>query len=238
MAEPDYFDREYFRLHDGKVRYLEYLVSLLRRHGIDGGPVLDLGSGYGFFLDALVNHGYSAAGLELSFHACRRSRALTPAWVTAGDAEAPIPFRAGAFAAVTILDVVEHLDRYRETLVECRRVLRPGGKLFMTTLNRFSVARPLLGKRWSWYQDPTHVHMFSGRRLRNDLVVAGFRTVTSTTIFNFCSVGESTPGLTPLRRIGRVVRVPAFGDAVLVIGTVDRGPRPDPPQAARSTRPR
>lgn len=235
MAEPEYFDREYFRLHGGKVRYLEYLAGLLSRHGVDTGPVLDVGSGYGFFLGALVDHGYPAAGLELSPHACRRSRGFTDGWVIEGDAEAPLPFRAGSFTAATIFDVIEHLERYRETLGECRRVLRPGGKVFIVTLNRFSAARPLLGKRWSWYQDPTHVHMFSGRRLRNDLVDAGFQEVTSTTILNFCSVGESTPGLAPLRRIGRVVRVPAFGDALLVVGTAPGDSRLPASQPVRST---
>lgn len=238
MPDGAYFDREYFRLHDGKLRYLEYLVDLLRRHGVRTGPVLDVGSGFGFFLGALGRHGSTGLGLERSIHACRHAARFADPRVAAGDAEAPFPFRSGSFNAVTQLDVIEHLEAYGTTLAECRRVLRPGGKLFVITLNRFSIARPFLGKCWSWYQDPTHVHVFSARRLRRDLSEAGFVDVGSTTLLNFCSVGESTPLLAPLRRIGRVVHAPAFGDAVLVVGTApgetDAAQRRPPDRATAS----
>ncbi len=215
----DYFEREYFELHPGKIRYLEYLISLLREHGVAGGRVLDVGSGYGFFLAALEQAGYEPYGLELSPHAAERARERTTAVIATGSAEAPFPFADGHFAAVTMLDVIEHLQDYPAALASCRRVLAPGGKLVVITLNAGSLARPLLGRRWSWHLDPTHVHMFSAGMLRRALTAAGLEPTTMTTISNFCNVGEGNPALKPLRRIGRVVTTPVLGDSLLAVAT-------------------
>lgn len=212
-----YFDREYFQLHPGKVRYLDYLVQLLSHHGIPGGRVLDVGAGFGFFLAALEKAGYEAHGVEISPHAVEQARQRTQGQVIEQGAEEPLPFHDGHFDAVTLLDVIEHLKDYGATLESCRRVLKPGGKLFVITLNGHSLARPLLGKRWAWYQDPTHIHMFTPRMLREGLEGASLAVETLITESNFCSVGEGTKFLKPLRVIGRVVQTPMFGDSLLAV---------------------
>jgi 2-polyprenyl-3-methyl-5-hydroxy-6-metoxy-1,4-benzoquinol methylase len=213
---PGYFDREYFRLHPGKERYLRWLLRLLRRHGVRGGRVLDLGAGYGFWLAALARAGYEPAGVELSPEAALVAHQRSGAPVATGSADAPLPYEDGNFAAVTMLDVIEHLARYDAALAECARVLAPGGKLFVVTLNAGSLARPLLGRRWSFWLDPTHVHMFSARRLRDAFAAAGLQTERLTTMSNFALVGEGNPFLKPLRRvIGRVVLTPWLGDSLL-----------------------
>jgi SAM-dependent methyltransferase len=215
--DPAYFQREYFQLHPGKRKYLDYLIGLLRKNGVTEGRVLDVGSGYGFFLAALGQAGYEAVGLELSAHAVATARERTKAEIVTGSAEAPFPFPEASFAAITLLDVIEHLDRYADTLASCRRTLAPGGLLFVITLNSGSLARPLLGKKWSFHLDPTHVHMFSASRLHGAFAEAGLTPVTLTTISNFCSAGEGNPALKPLRAIGRVVTTPWLGDSLLGI---------------------
>jgi SAM-dependent methyltransferase len=217
----DYFDREYFQLHPGKRKYLDYLIRLLRTHGVEHGRVLDVGSGYGFFLEALEKAGYEPHGLELSPHAAAAAGERTTAAIATGGAEDPFPFQDAHFAAITLLDVIEHLDRYSDTLASCRRTLAPGGKLFVITLNAGSLARPILGRRWSFHLDPTHIHMFSAARLRQALAAAGLSLETLTTISNFCNVGEGNPILKPLRRIGRVVTTPWFGDSLLAVARRD-----------------
>jgi SAM-dependent methyltransferase len=212
-----YFEREYFELHPGKVKYLEYLVRLLRSHGITGGRVLDVGAGYGFFLEALERAGYETHGIEVAPHAVEQARRRTRAQVIQQGAEEPFPFPDDHFAAITLLDVIEHLSHYPVTLESCRRCLQPGGKLFVITLNAHSLARPLLGRRWAWYQDPTHVHMFSPRMLRQGLEDPGFEIEILKTESNFCSVGEGTKFLKPLRVIGRVVHTPVLGDSLLAV---------------------
>jgi len=212
-----YFEREYFELHPGKVKYLEYLVELLRSQGIRSGRVLDVGCGYGFLLEALEKAGYEAHGIEVSAHAAEQARRRTRGHVLKQGAEEPFPFPGCHFDAVMLLDVIEHLAGYPAAVASCARCLRPGGKLFVITLNAHSLARPLLGRRWAWYQDPTHVHMFTARLLRQGLEEAGLAVEVLTTESNFCSVGEGTKFLKPLRVIGRVVHTPALGDSLLAV---------------------
>lgn len=217
VHESSYFDREYFQLHPGKVKYLNYLVGLLRRHGVPSGRVLDVGAGYGFFLSALERAGYQGAGLEISEHAGEEARRRTKAEISVQGAEEPYPFPDDSFDAVAMFDVIEHLADYGAALAHCRRVLKPGGKIFVITLNAHSLARPILGRRWAWHQDPTHIHMFSGKMLRTELEGAGFTVEKLTTESNFCSVGEGTHFLKPLRLIGRVIHAPILGDSLLAI---------------------
>jgi SAM-dependent methyltransferase len=217
VQDAAYFEREYFELHPGKVKYLQYLVGLLRSHGSLGGRVLDVGCGYGFLLAALEAAGYEAHGIEVSAHAAEQARRRIRGQVIQQGAEEPFPFPDGHFDAVTLLDVIEHLAGYPAALASCARCLRPGGKLFVITLNAHSLARPLLGRRWAWHQDPTHVHMFSARMLRQGLEGAGLTLETLKTESNFCSVGEGTKFLKPLRVIGRVIHTPFLGDSLLAV---------------------
>jgi len=213
----NYFDREYFTLHEGKRRYLGYLIDLIRRSGVSGSRVLDVGSGFGFFLWALSRSGFEPFGLEKSADAAREAREGCGASVTVGNAEAPFPFPDAYFCAVTLFDVIEHFHCVPDVLEECRRVLEPGGKLFVITLNAGSLARPLLGKSWSFFLDPTHVTLFSKSSLRQVIAGAGFEVQRLTTMSNFYLIGEGNPRLKPLRRIGRVITTPWLGDSLLAV---------------------
>lgn len=217
MAAPDYFAREYFVLHQGKRRYLRYLIDRLRGAGIDRGRVLDVGCGFGFLLAELGGAGYAAVGIDHALPAARHARAAGGR-VALATAERPLPFATAAFDAVLLLDVIEHVREFADLLRECRRVLLPGGVLLVITLNAHSLARPLLGRRWTWHLDPTHVWMFSPGELRRALGAAGFTVERATTMSNFYCVGEGNPFLRPLRRIGRVVETPFFGDSLLALG--------------------
>ena len=210
--DPAYFARRYFELYPGKRRYVAALAAAVAGRVPPGSRVLDLGAGFGFLAAALRERGLLATGAEHSAFAARQ--ALVRAPVVAADAEAPLPYAAGTFAAVTLCDVIEHLADPPAALAECRRVLVPGGWVLVITSNAHSLARPLLGRSWSWHQDPTHRHLFSRRSLSGALAAAGFGEQRVRTVFNFLTVGESTPRLRPLARLGCLVTVPWVGDGL------------------------
>ena len=94
---------------------------------LEGRPFLDLGTGDGQTLAALVTGGGLVVGLDRSPDALRTSR-HSP--LAAGAADA-LPFGDGIFAVVLAADVFHHLDEamLERTLAEARRVLRPDGLL-------------------------------------------------------------------------------------------------------------
>jgi len=218
VIESAYFEREYFTLHPGKQRYFRTVAGWVTRElGWHRGRVLDIGSGYGFLLQTLEEYGFEGFGIECSALAADQARAHCRATIAVQSAEARFPFADGFFDAVFMNDVIEHLRDYRLTLAEAFRTLAAGGVLFVETLNGLGVGRAVMGKRWTWYKDATHVHLFTVGRLRRELAEAGFAVRRSATFFNFCQVGESSTALRPLRRIGRVVTVPCFGDSFYVL---------------------
>ncbi len=82
------------------------------------GLVLDLGSGSEEAFPFRLGKGATLV---------RSNLALNPKPDVCFDLEKPFPFRDKTFDHVTMINVIEHLFRYRECLQEIQRVLKPGG---------------------------------------------------------------------------------------------------------------
>ncbi|MGE0452875.1 MAG: class I SAM-dependent methyltransferase [Vicinamibacteria bacterium] len=97
-----------------------------------GEAVLDLGCGAGKFALHVAGAGAPAAGLDVAPFFL--PRALREIELVRGDLRR-IPFRRGAFPCAYSLDVLEHLDEagVREVLLEARRTVGGGGRLFVYT---------------------------------------------------------------------------------------------------------
>jgi len=106
-------------------------------------------------------------------------REVGPFRAVCGDALL-LPFRSGGFDWALCNQVVEHVETPAALLLEARRVLRPKGRLLLTTPNRrahLATRRPrrfveaLLGRARS---DPTHVREFTPREIAALLRETGF----------------------------------------------------------------
>ncbi len=101
-----------------------------------------------------------------------------------------LPFKAETFDVVAASDVIEHVADQRGFVADSRRVLRPGGMLFLATPNRFSLGlephvrlwgvgllprrlarRYVLARRRTPYE---HVRLLSAGELRRLLRAGGF----------------------------------------------------------------
>jgi ubiquinone/menaquinone biosynthesis C-methylase UbiE len=96
------------------------------------GRALDLGAGDGCLaleLDAreLVAADVSAVALE------RARRRLPEATIAELEPDAPLPFGDSEFELVLCAETIEHVRDVQLLLSELRRVLRPGGRLALTT---------------------------------------------------------------------------------------------------------
>jgi SAM-dependent methyltransferase len=116
--------------------------------------------------------GWDAQGLDVDAAAVRaaRSRGFD---VFEGDLLAS-PFAEGAFDAVTMIHVIEHLIRPQDHLAAAHRLLAPGGRLVIVTPNAASLGARWFGRAWRGLEPPRHIQVFTPAGLRSLLQHTGF----------------------------------------------------------------
>jgi dolichyl-phosphate beta-glucosyltransferase len=117
----------------------ELVLEELDRRRISG-VVVDVGAGTGGLLDALRAAGRPAIGVELDDVALKLAARLEPRPLVVQAVAERVPVADGEAAAVTALDVLEHLDDDVVGFRELARVAGPGGLVV--------VAVPAY--RWAW----------------------------------------------------------------------------------------
>jgi 2-polyprenyl-3-methyl-5-hydroxy-6-metoxy-1,4-benzoquinol methylase len=137
--------------------------------------LLDIGCASGLFLEAMQSYpGWQVEGVELNQAAAHATSARIGVPVFAGPFE-QAQYADGAFDAITLWDVLEHLHEPLASLREIRRILRPGGVLFVRVPNAASYVARMCGRYWSGYDLPRHMTLFTPRTLAQALGQAGFR---------------------------------------------------------------
>ncbi len=120
---------------------LDEMVDELFRTLPKGARILDVGCGTGEHLKRALSHGLEAVGLEPA-EAMRQAalRNVPQARVETGVAT-QLPFGDGEFDALLMIEVLRYLhqDDIDLALREARRVLKPGGILFVTLVNRWAL---------------------------------------------------------------------------------------------------
>jgi SAM-dependent methyltransferase len=114
-------------------------VAILDDASTDKTRLLDAGCGAGALLAELAGRGH-AVGIDVAASAIAITARRGPHTLVQADAR-DLPFRADAFDAVMLCDVLEHIDDDKQALLEAARVLRPGGVVIMTL--------PALNLLWS-----------------------------------------------------------------------------------------
>jgi SAM-dependent methyltransferase len=134
--------------------------------------LLDVGCGDGAFLAEARDCGWQVVGLEPDHRAAAvaRQRGLE---VRVGGLEC-LQAQTGAFDVITLSHVIEHLPRPVQALRDCRRLLKPGGQLWLETPNVDSLGHQVFGENWRGLEAPRHFVLFSPRALERALAAAGF----------------------------------------------------------------
>jgi len=140
--------------------------------------VLDFGCGSGRGTRLLDASGRQVVGLDISREALGRARQVDRKGVYVQAAcDAPLPFDSNTFDAVYSAEVIEHLLDPRAMVSECRRVLKPGGILFLTTPYHGLIKNLIVvAAAFERHFDPTgpHIRFFTANSLCRLLVSCGF----------------------------------------------------------------
>lgn len=137
-----------------------------------GARILDLGCGRGVLLAAFLGKGFEAHGVEISEAAVAGIDPRVKIRMAWHLQEAGYP--ADTFDQILIWHVLEHLPDPRATLEECRRILRPGGRLIVAVPNFSSLQARWAGAAWFHLDLPRHLFHFPLAALERLLVDCGF----------------------------------------------------------------
>ncbi len=132
-----------------------------------GKRVLDAGCGAGYGSAELAPAALSVIGIDVAPEAVEFARAnyqLPNLEFELGSCTA-MPHAEGAFDLVVAFEVIEHLENWREFLLEVRRVLAPGGQFVVSTPNKqyYTESRGAQGA------NPFHVHEFDFTEFGDEL---------------------------------------------------------------------
>jgi ubiquinone/menaquinone biosynthesis C-methylase UbiE len=164
-SEYDYAIFEYVR--SSKV------IQSVERSGIKlKGRVLDAGCGSGGTALSIAEEVAFAVGLDLSPRfsdsgtKLAKEKRIKNVAFTQGDG-LKLPYADESFDIVLSHSVIEHLPSAETYIAECARVLRKGGRFYLSTAPTLSLA----GAHLPRLRVPVPIHLFIGRRLAFRLFV-------------------------------------------------------------------
>jgi SAM-dependent methyltransferase len=132
-----------------------------------GKRVLDAGCGAGYGSAELAQTADSVVGVDRAPEAINFARAnygLPNLRFEQASCEA-LPHPGGSFDLVVAFEVIEHLENWREFLLEARRVLAPAGQLIISTPNKLYYTE----SRGPTGANPFHVHEFDFEEFQSEL---------------------------------------------------------------------
>lgn len=129
---------EFKPLHEINPLRLDWIDDIA---SIAGKKVLDIGCGGGILAESMAARGATVTGIDLSDKALSVARLhLFESGLSVDyqlvSAEAFADVQPGAFDVVTCMEMLEHVPDPASTIKACAHLVKPGGHVFFSTLNR------------------------------------------------------------------------------------------------------
>ena len=168
---------EFAALHQINPLRLDWIDGACR---LNGQRVLDVGCGGGILADAMARRGADVLGIDLA------EKSLKVAQLHALETQTPhVAYRCvsaealseempGAFDVVTCMEMLEHVPDPASVVAACARLVRPGGWVFFSTINRNakSFLLAIVGAEYVANMVPRGTHEYA--RLLRPHELAGF----------------------------------------------------------------
>lgn len=183
-------ESEFRPLHEMNPLRLSYIQRFVELHGLN---VLDVGCGGGILTESLAKSGAHATGIDLA------KKSLQVAKLHALDGGLSIDYRHCSteamaeqfpeqFDVVTCMEMLEHVPEPAQVVAACARLVKSGGWVFLSTINRNakSYALAILGAEYLARLLTPGTHEFS--RFLKPSELARLARGAGLTVIDLCGV--------------------------------------------------
>ena len=158
-------ESEFKPLHEINPLRVSYIEQ--QAQGVDGKRVLDIGCGGGILAEALAQQGALVTGIDMAELSLKVARLHLHESALEIDyqlttVEAFAEHSAAQFDIVTCLEMLEHVPDPASVITSAVRLLKPGGVLFLSTINRNpkAFALAILGAEYILRMLPRGTHEY------------------------------------------------------------------------------
>jgi SAM-dependent methyltransferase len=204
----------------------ETILKLISRE--PRGVVLDAGAGEGALSLELSKLGFKVIAVDISTNFKARNYANSIEFIRC-DLDYDFPFRNNRFDYVTAVEVIEHLENPWHFLRELSRVLKFGGKLYLTTPN----VHALYQRIYFLFSKPFYsfnYHDFIGNRHITPILFWNLERMLDVAGFNIEVITFNRGFIPKIKIMGKNLKAPKnflFGETLIVVAKKVRvGKRP------------
>lgn len=139
------------------------------------GRMLDIGCGYGYFLELMRKEGWEAHGIDIDKNAvefCKQYLSLNVKYGCLDEKQYPKKY----FDVITLFHVLEHITNFQKTISIIEKILKPDGIIVIDVPNVNDLRRILFRENWAQFREH-HLWYFSKSTIEFLLKKYGFKTV-------------------------------------------------------------
>ena len=120
---------------------------------------MDVGTGTGFFLNHMKEHGWDVTGIEPSGEA--RKFCKDQFGLETKDEKTLFTLAEDSFDVITMWHVLEHVEDMDDYMIKIRSILKRDGILLIALPNLNSLDAAIYKEKWAAYDVPRHLWHFS-----------------------------------------------------------------------------
>jgi len=146
--------------HTARKIALKSKSNMVRRYSsVKTGKLLDIGSGTGYFLNAMSKKRWIVTGIEKSEPT--RKYAHDKFGLNIQDSDFLFQIPPATKDVVTMWHVLEHIEKLNETMEALNRIIKDNGTVFIALPNKDSFDAASYKNYWAAYDVPRHLWHFS-----------------------------------------------------------------------------
>ncbi len=180
---PDFIFSLYSQIEDplyeeeaqGRSKNFKRILSFLEKNQAPPGVLFDVGAATGILLNLARGRGWEPEGIEASSWAVRIAEEKYQLRLEQGFFE-KAHLKQNFYAAVTMIDFIEHTPLPLQALAKAHEILQPRGIVCLVTPDIHSLLAKVAGRKW-WHFRPAHLAYFSPESLSTLLEQTRFKTL-------------------------------------------------------------